>query len=101
MSFLSRVAVDLGPRSYEVLIASGLLPRIGELLRVKGFKQTNAFVITNAQVGGHYFGTLREVLTGAGFTRIERHDIPASEEGKNWDVFSGTCAALLDAFPDA
>jgi 3-dehydroquinate synthase len=101
MSFLSRVAVDLGPRSYEVLIASGLLPRIGELLRVKGFKQTNAFVITNPQVGGHYFGTLREVLTGAGFTRIERHDIPASEEGKNWDVFSGACAALLDAFPDA
>src|SRR4030095_6386434 len=47
-----------------------------------------------------YFEAARAALAGAGFTRVVRHDIPASEEGKNWDEFSKTCAALLENFPD-
>jgi 3-dehydroquinate synthase len=30
-----------------------------------------------------------------------RHEIPSTEEGKNWEVFSDVCASLLKAFPDA
>jgi len=101
MSSVSQVAVELGPRRYEVLIAPGLISRLGELLRARGLKQTNAFIITNAEVGGHYYGTVEAALAAAGFRRIIRHDIPSTEEGKNWDVFSGACAALLEAFPDA
>jgi 3-dehydroquinate synthase len=101
MSSVSQVVVELGPRRYEVLIAPGLVARLGELLRDRGLKQTNAFVITNAEVGGHYFGPVKVALEDAGFQRVVRHDIPSTEEGKNWDVFSGACAALLGAFPDA
>jgi len=96
----ARIEVDLGPRSYPIVIGGGLLPRLGKTLRAHGLRQTDAFVITNAQVGGLHFEKLRTALEAEGFRRVVRHDIPASEEGKNWDEFSATCAALLQAFPD-
>ena len=96
----SRVDVDLGTRSYPVLMGSGLLGELGSTLREHGLKQTQAFVLTNAQVATWYFQPLHDSLTAAGFTRIVRHDIPASEEGKNWEEFSRACAALLENFPD-
>ena len=96
----SRVDVDLGSRSYPVLIGTELLTGLGGILREHGLKQANAFVVTNPQVGGLYFFALEKALTAGGFTRVVRHEIPASEEGKNWDEFSGVCAALLENFPD-
>ena len=101
MSSISRVAVELGARRYEVLIAPGLISRLGELLRGQGLKQTNAFVITNAEVATHYFNAVEAALTTVGFQRVVRHDIPSTEEGKNWEEFSSACAAMLEAFPDA
>ena len=96
----SRIDVDLGPRSYPVLIGTGLLGGVGEILREQGLMQTNAFVVTNPQVGALYFPALEKALAAAGFARVVRHDIPASEVGKNWEEFSGVCAALLENFPD-
>ena len=96
----TRIDVDLGPRSYPILIGPGLLGTLGATLREHGLRQTGAFVLTNPQVGGLYFEKVRAALTGAGFTRVVRHDIPASEEGKSWDELSGTCSALLSNFPD-
>ncbi len=96
----SRVDVDLGPRSYPVLIGTELLGGLGEMLREHGLRQTSAFVVTNPQVAALYFSPLEKALRAGGFTRVVRHDIPASEEGKNWDEFSRTCAALLENFPD-
>lgn len=96
----TRVHVELGSRSYPVLIGTGLLAGLGAEVRAQGLAQTNAFVITNEQVGGHYFAPLAKTLAGAGFSRIVRHDIPVGEEGKNWDEFTKACAALLNTFPD-
>jgi len=96
----SRVDVDLGSRSYPVLIGTELLGGVGEILREQGLRQTSAFVVTNPQVGALYFSPLENALAAGGFTRVVRHDIPASEEGKNWEEFSGVCAALLKNFPD-
>ncbi len=95
-----RIDVDLGPRSYPILIGSGLLDTLGQTLREHELRQTNALVLTNPTVGGLYFDRLRVSLAEADFSRIVRHDIPPTEEGKNWDVFAGACAALLENFPD-
>ena len=95
-----RVDVDLSSRSYPVLIGTDLLGNVGAILREHGLRQTNAFVLTNPQVGALYFEPLHAALAREGFTRIERHEIPATEEGKNWDEFSKVCAALLEKFPD-
>ncbi len=96
----SRVDVDLGSRSYPVLIGTELLGGLGAILREQGLRQTNAFVVTNPQVGALYFSALEKALAAGGFARVVRHEIPASEEGKNWDEFSGVCAALLENFPE-
>ncbi len=96
----SRVDVDLGSRSYPVLIGTEILGGLGGILREQELRQTSAFVVTNPQVGALYFSALERALAAAGFTRVVRHEIPASEEGKNWEEFSGVCAALLSNFPD-
>jgi 3-dehydroquinate synthase len=95
-----RVQVKLGPRSYDVLIGGGGLPALGATLRAEGLKQNDAFVLTNGEVAAQYFEPLRASLAAAGFRKVVRHEIPATEEGKNWDEFSRSCAALLENFPD-
>lgn len=97
---ITRVEVDLGPRSYPILVASNIIGQLGQVLRAQGVTQTNAFIITNRQVGALYFTPVRAALEASGFRRVVRHDLPATEEGKNWDEFSKACAALLAAFPD-
>ncbi len=94
-----QIDVDLGSRTYPVLVGSGILESRGTTLRKHGLKETNAFVVTNLQVAEHYFRVLARSLEGAGFTRIVQHDIPPTEAGKNWEEFSKTCAALLESFP--
>ncbi len=101
MSESRRIEVNLGPRSYPVVIGAGLLDGLGATLRKEGLKQTGAFLITDPHVGAHYFEKVRASLAAAGFAKIVRHDISAGEAGKNWDEFTKTCAALLEAFPDA
>ncbi len=98
---LSRVDVDLGARSYPVLSGTGCLPQLGATLRTHGLAHTNAFVLTNSVVAALYFSVVERSLAEVGFERVVLHEIPATEEGKNWDVFSETCAALLHHFPDA
>src|SRR5437868_1976120 len=82
---MTAVQVDLGPRSYPIVIGSGLLGTSGSLLREHGLKQRDAFVITDAHVGGKYLEPLGAALAAAGFARVVRHDIPSGEEGKNWN----------------
>ena len=94
------VQVDLGPRSYPVLIGTGLLAQAGKQLREQKLGGTNAFVLTNQDVGGLYFETLRDSLMLAGFTKVVKHEIPTTEEGKSWEELSKGCAALLESFPD-
>ena len=101
MSESRRIEVNLGPRSYPVVIGTGLLGGIGATLRAEGLRQAGAFVITDPNVGGRYFESVRASLEAAGFAKIVRHDITAGEAGKNWDEFSKACGALLGAFPDA
>jgi 3-dehydroquinate synthase len=97
----TQVPVELGPRRYDVLLGSGILQSAGELVRKAGLSQSNAFILTNPEVGAHYFAPLRQALDAAGFRRIVRHDVPPTEKAKSWDEFTGTCAALLESFPDA
>ncbi|MEA3212154.1 MAG: 3-dehydroquinate synthase [Chthoniobacter sp.] len=99
MPALARVDVQLGSRSYPVLIGNELLDNLGANLRAAGLKEEAAFVLTNPPVGALYFDRARAALEAAGFRQVVRHDIPATEEGKNWDEFSKTCAALLENFP--
>ena len=43
-----RVSVDLGPRSYPILLGSEILAQLGATVREQGLTHTNAFVITTS-----------------------------------------------------
>lgn len=101
MPILARVEVNLDIRSYPILIGSGILDDLGSILRQHGLRQTNAFIVTNPTIGALYFESAASSLELAGFHRVVRHDIPASEEGKNWDELSKATASLVTSFPDA
>ena len=94
------IPVDLGSRSYSVLIGTDFLQSAGGIFRENKLGGTNAFVLTNRDVGALYFQTLRASLMLAGFTKVVKHEMPATEEGKSWDELSKVCAALLESFPD-
>src|SRR5438128_9669390 len=81
MSESRRIEVNLGPRSYPIVIGAGLLGGLGATLRAEGLTQAGAFVITDPNVAAHYFENVRASLEGAGFARIVRHDITAGEAG--------------------
>jgi 3-dehydroquinate synthase len=77
-----------------------LIATAGRAFREHGFRQREAFVITNRQVADLYFPALASALEAEGFRRVVRHEIPTTESGKNWEELSRTCAALVEEFPD-
>ncbi|MEL6967925.1 MAG: 3-dehydroquinate synthase [Pseudomonadota bacterium] len=85
------VAVDLGPRSYDILIGSGLLDTAGE--RVASlFAGSRAVVITDDTVNALHGDALRRSLEGAGL----RHDTISVLPGETSKSFA-TLETVVDA----
>src|SRR5271163_3848259 len=76
-----RVRVDLGERSYDILIGKGLLSQAAEYLRPLKLGKRGV-IITDAKVESLYAGSLREALGKGGIT-VEVLSIPAGEESKS------------------
>ncbi|SHJ08617.1 3-dehydroquinate synthase [Desulfofundulus thermosubterraneus] len=78
---MQEVYINLGIRSYSIYVDTGLLPRLGEYLKV--FKLTpRVLLITNPVVGSLYGAVAETALMNAGFEVI-RAEIPDGEEYKN------------------
>lgn len=76
------VRVDLGARSYDILIGDGLIASAGTL--VQPFAgQSRAFVISDETVWGLHGDQLCGGLADAGIETIEKV-LPAGESTKNW-----------------
>jgi 3-dehydroquinate synthase len=76
------VRVDLGARSYDILIGDGLIARAGAL--VQPFTaQPRAFVISDETVWSLHGSGLCEGLAKDGIDTIEKI-LPAGESTKNW-----------------
>jgi 3-dehydroquinate synthase len=75
------VRVELGERSYDIVIGDGLLAHAGEFLRPLGFGKRGV-IITDSNVRPLFGKSLRRALTRAGFeTRFLT--VPAGEESKS------------------
>ena len=89
-----RQTVDLGARSYDILIGSDLLaeagPRIAEVAKGK-----RAAIVTDANVAPHYLGPLQQSLEAAGFTQ-QSIVLPPGENTKCFAELERLCSALLD-----
>ena len=85
---METVAVNLGPRSYQIFIGEGLLEELGKLLRQREPNTTRIALVTDSNVGKLYKDQVAAILSHAGFNPwiVE---IPAGEEHKNlaWLAF--------------
>ena len=76
-----RVRVELGERSYDIVIGAGLLGRVAEFLQPLGLGKRGV-VITDSNVEPLYAGPLRAALNNSGFeTRVV--SVPAGEASKS------------------
>ncbi|HZC35087.1 MAG TPA: 3-dehydroquinate synthase [Chthoniobacterales bacterium] len=86
------VTVDLGSRTYQVLIGKGLLRTAGSLIQNLGFTG-RAVVITDETVGRLYGKPLFASLAQAGFS-CSQEVIPSGENSKSFTVVEQLCEAL-------
>jgi 3-dehydroquinate synthase len=80
-SEIQRVRVELGERSYDVVIGAGLLARAAEFLQPLKLGKRGV-IITDSTVGRRYAKPLRDALKHGGFS-TEILDVPAGEASKS------------------
>ncbi len=78
---MHKVRVELGERSYDVLVGSGLLGRLGELLLPFSFAR-KLLLVTDSRVGELYGGRVRALLEEAGY-EVAYYSFPEGEESKS------------------
>jgi len=95
---MDTISVDLGERSYDILVGHDCLGGLGSALGERGLV-TDVMVFTSPRIGGLYFEKMRGGLEEAGVARIGRHDIPDGEKNKNLDEWRRAVEALAEFSP--
>ena len=65
---MRNVHVELGSKSYDIVIDRGLLPHVGSRIKTLLPKAEKVAVITDSNVGPLYASLLQESLENAGFS---------------------------------
>jgi len=88
----ARVEIDLGERSYPILIGSGLLDDPASWAGLP--KAAAALIVTNTTVGPLYAERLRRALAGH-YAQVHIVELPDGEAYKTWDSLNMIFDALL------
>lgn len=92
------VHVDLGARSYDVMVEHGLLAKAGEAILAAGLKG-HAAVISDENVARHHGTALQESLEAAGIA-AEFHVVDAGEASKSMAHVEQLCSSMASAGHD-
>jgi 3-dehydroquinate synthase len=98
MSVLRSVSVDLAGRSYDIVIDSGLIDRVGELAR-KLLPASKVIVVTDDTVMPLYGTRVVASFKQAGI-EAPSVTVPAGEASKEFGAFGKLMNDLLDLRPD-
>ena len=79
---MKTLRVNLGERSYDIVIERGVMARAGEFVTSKGGK---VFVITDSNVAPHYLAAAVKSLEGAGLS-VKSVTLPAGEKTKSFNT---------------
>ena len=89
------VRVDLGARSYDIVIGRGVLAEAGA--RIASLRPgARAAVVTDETVAGLHLDTFVDVLAKAGIDAVPL-SVPAGESSKRFEMFERLCDDVLDA----
>lgn len=94
----AKVHLNLGARSYDILIGRGLLETTGERLKSLGIAR-QVFVLTDRNVADYHLKTLKLSLEKAG---IQHHEIilPAGEQTKSFENLQKILSEILKHKPE-
>lgn len=87
--------LDLGERSYEIVIGPGLIERAGELM-AGVLERPRVFIVTDSNVAPLYLKTLEASLSAAGIA-FASHILPAGEATKSFSHLEALLDVLLEA----
>jgi 3-dehydroquinate synthase len=87
-----QVRIDLGERSYPILIGSGLL---GDPATWQGHPASAALIVSNTTVAPLYEAQLKASLRGR-YRNVHSVELPDGEEHKNWQTLNRVFDALLE-----
>lgn len=88
--------VELGPRSYDIHIEAGCLPRIGEAMNACFGKPSRCMIVSNVTVAPLYLEAVTHSLKAAGW-QVSDCILPDGEQYKTMESFSLIMDALMDA----
>lgn len=93
-----RIHIDLGTRSYDVLVGRGLLADTGaHISEAIGGKSSGACVIvSDTNVGALYRETVESGLSEVGFT-VTYIEVPAGEASKSMSCVENVCRQMAQA----
>ncbi len=91
---LTEVAVDLGTRSYRILVGAEAMKEAGALHVDLGLGF--AFIVTDAKVDALHGETLRSALVDAG-VRCQTFKVPEGENSKTFSSFEHLSERLIEA----
>jgi len=95
---MNSVSVNLGSRSYEILLQPGLLQEAGARIR-KVSLTGKAAIITDSNIAPHYLKPLEESLAAEGYSSTS-HVFPAGEASKALSQTEVLCRELIQAGHD-
>ncbi len=88
-----RLHLDLGPRSYDIVIGSGLLHEAGNLI-APHLRRPRAVIVADAAVAGLYLEPLTQSLRASDVV-VDHVLIPSGEESKSFAELQRLCETLL------
>ncbi|MGG1313459.1 3-dehydroquinate synthase [Cohnella laeviribosi] len=94
---IRKLTVELGDRSYPILIGSGLLHASGALFKERNIPvKSPVLLVTDAAVEHLYAGIVETSLREAGYT-VARATVPSGEQSKSLEVFDELITKALQA----
>ncbi len=88
-----RLRVELGPRSYEIVVGPGLIARAGRLI-LPLMRRRQAIIVSDENVTRHYLAPLRASLAEAGIAEASAI-LPPGEETKDLAHFGRLVEEIL------
>lgn len=95
---MERLQVDLGARSYEIIIGPGASGRAGEFISPL-LKNRRMFVVTDENVAKAHLAGLEQSLLGSGITP-ESIIMPPGEETKSFRRLEFLCEEIISRKPE-
>ncbi|WP_312108599.1 3-dehydroquinate synthase [Brevibacillus reuszeri] len=91
------LTVELGERSYPIVIGNGLLQQVPKLLQEAGISSSsNLLIVTDEHVAVRYLSLLRDVLRAAGY-KASASVIAAGEQSKSLAVYERIMTEAIEA----